>query len=49
MILKIFAKILNNVGLGIFINSLYGISDGSIELFNIMSHLQIIKNNSNLS
>jgi len=36
MLLKIFAKFLNNVGLGIFINSLYGISDGNVELFNII-------------
>jgi hypothetical protein len=34
--LKIRGKILENTGLGIFVNALYGISDGTIEIFNLI-------------
>jgi len=29
-------ELVKNIGLGIFINALYGISDGSIEIFNLV-------------
>jgi len=29
-------KLAENIGLGIFVNSSYGLSDGSIEIFNII-------------
>jgi hypothetical protein len=29
-------ELVKNIGLGIFVNALYGISDGSIELFNLI-------------
>ena len=29
-------EIVKNIGLGVFINGLYGISDGSIEIFNLI-------------
>ena len=28
-------ELIKNIGLGIFVNGVYGISDGTIELFNI--------------
>ena len=34
--LKIRGKIIENTGLGVFVNALYGISDGTIELFNLI-------------
>jgi len=34
--LKIRGKIIENTGLGIFVNALYGISDGTIEIFNLI-------------
>jgi len=34
--LKIRGKIIENTGLGVFVNGLYGISDGSIEIFNLI-------------
>ncbi|RUM56933.1 MAG: hypothetical protein DSY40_01410 [Nautilia sp.] len=34
--LKIRGKIIENTGLGVFVNALYGISDGSIEIFNLI-------------
>jgi hypothetical protein len=33
---KIGGELIKNIGLGVFVNSLYGISDGSIELFNLI-------------
>ena len=35
-LLDIFGELTKNVGLGIFINGVYGISDATIELFNIL-------------
>jgi len=29
-------ELIKNIGLGVFVNALYGISDGSIELFNVI-------------
>jgi hypothetical protein len=34
--LKIRGKIIENTGLGVFVNALYGISDGSVEFFNLI-------------
>ena len=34
--LKIRGKIIENTGLGIFVNALYGLSDGTIEFFNLI-------------
>ena len=34
--LKIRGKIIENTGLGVFVNALYGISDGTIEFFNLI-------------
>ena len=34
--LKIRGKIIENTGLGVFVNALYGISDGSVEFFNFI-------------
>lgn len=34
--LRIRGKIIENTGLGVFVNALYGISDGSIEMFNLI-------------
>ena len=34
--LKIRGKIIENTGLGVFVNALYGISDGTIELLNLI-------------
>jgi len=36
---KVAGEVGKNIGLGIFINALYGISDGSIETFNIIDIL----------
>ncbi len=33
--LKIRGKIVENTGLGVFVNGLYGISDGTFEIFNL--------------
>jgi len=33
---RVRGELIKSIGLGVFINSLYGISDGSIELFNIV-------------
>jgi len=35
-LLQIFGELTKNIGLGIFINGVYGISDATIELFNII-------------
>jgi len=35
-LLQIFGELTKNIGLGIFINGLYGISDATIEFFNII-------------
>jgi hypothetical protein len=32
---KIAGELIKNIGLGIFVNALYGMSDGIIEIFNI--------------
>ena len=29
-------ELVKNIGLGVFVNALYGISDGSVEIFNII-------------
>ena len=29
-------ELIKNIGLGVFVNALYGISDGSVEIFNLM-------------
>ena len=34
--LKIRGKIIENTGFGVFVNALYGISDGSVEFFNFI-------------
>ena len=34
--IKIRGKIIENTGLGVFVNGLYGISDGSVEFFNLI-------------
>jgi len=34
--LNIRGKIIENTGLGVFVNALYGISDGTIEFFNLI-------------
>ena len=31
---EVIGELIKNIGLGIFVNGIYGISDGSIELFN---------------
>ena len=33
---KIGGELVKNIGLGIFVNALYGISSGSFELFNLI-------------
>ena len=33
---EVAGEIVKNIGLGVFINGLYGISDGSVEFFNII-------------
>ena len=37
--IKIRGKIIENTGLGVFVNGLYGISDGSVEFFNLIDIL----------
>jgi hypothetical protein len=32
---KIAGELIKNIGLGIFVNALYGMSDGVIEIFNV--------------
>ncbi len=34
--LKIRGKIIENTGLGVFVNALYGVSGGSVEFFNVV-------------
>ena len=33
---KIAGELIKNIGLGIFVNAIYGISDGSVEFFNLI-------------
>jgi len=33
---EVAGEIVKNIGLGVFINALYGISDGSVEFFNLI-------------
>ena len=33
---KIAGELIKNIGLGIFVNAIYGISDGSVEFFNFI-------------
>jgi hypothetical protein len=33
---KIAGELIKNIGLGIFVNALYGMSDGNIEFFNLI-------------
>ena len=33
---EVAGEIVKNVSLGVFINGLYGISDGSVEIFNLL-------------
>jgi len=35
-LLQITGELTKNIGLGIFVNGIYGISDGTIELYNII-------------
>ena len=35
-LLQIAGELTKNIGLGIFVNGIYGISDGTIELYNIV-------------
>ena len=35
-LLQIAGELTKNIGLGIFVNGVYGISDGTIELYNII-------------
>ncbi len=35
-LLQIAGELTKNIGLGIFVNGVYGISDGTIEIFNII-------------
>ena len=37
--LRVRGRIIENTGLGIFVNALYGISDGTIEFFNLIDVL----------
>ncbi len=34
--IKIIGELIKNIGLGLFVNGLYGVSDGKIELYNII-------------
>ena len=36
---KVGGELVKNIGLGVFVNGLYGISDGTIEIFNIVDIL----------
>jgi hypothetical protein len=33
---KIAGELIKNIGLGIFVNALYGMSDGNVEFFNLI-------------
>ncbi len=35
----VFGELTKNIGLGIFVNGIYGISDGSVEVFNLIDIL----------
>ena len=35
-LLQLAGELTKNIGLGIFVNGIYGISDGTIELYNII-------------
>jgi hypothetical protein len=35
-LLEISGELTKNIGLGIFVNGVYGVSDGTIEIFNII-------------